>query len=270
MIIRCRKCGTKYRFDETLIEGEGAWVRCSRCQEVFYQENPLGTGGTLAEGGKEEKPAGDMRGGALAGGMPESPIEETGKEKKSGRLTPKTILAFVAVLLVISVGIFFWFLPQTGKRMLETVPGWSVVADFLGIEKSKQAAKGGIDFLGVQDTFIKNWLIGDMMVIHGNAVNRYSHPVSKIHIRAKLLDAQGRFIGETDSYCGNFFSNDDLAKMTKKEIMEKISAPPGRDIPSSGLAPAGKVPFVLVFIDPPKNAVEYVVEMVSMTSGSTK
>ncbi len=40
MIIQCRKCGTKYRFDETLIAGVGVWVRCTRCREVFYQDAP--------------------------------------------------------------------------------------------------------------------------------------------------------------------------------------------------------------------------------------
>ena len=38
MIIQCRKCDTRFRFDETLIEGDGVWVRCSRCQHVFFQE----------------------------------------------------------------------------------------------------------------------------------------------------------------------------------------------------------------------------------------
>ena len=42
MIIQCRKCETRFRFDETLIEGDGVWVRCSRCQNVFFQERPSG------------------------------------------------------------------------------------------------------------------------------------------------------------------------------------------------------------------------------------
>jgi predicted Zn finger-like uncharacterized protein len=42
MIIRCRKCDTQFRFDETVIEGDGVWVRCSRCQYVFFEERPPG------------------------------------------------------------------------------------------------------------------------------------------------------------------------------------------------------------------------------------
>lgn len=38
MIIQCRKCETRFRFDETQVEEEGFWVRCSRCRDVFFQE----------------------------------------------------------------------------------------------------------------------------------------------------------------------------------------------------------------------------------------
>jgi predicted Zn finger-like uncharacterized protein len=42
MIITCRKCETRFRFDENLMEGDGVWVRCSRCQHVFFQEKAAG------------------------------------------------------------------------------------------------------------------------------------------------------------------------------------------------------------------------------------
>jgi predicted Zn finger-like uncharacterized protein len=42
MIIQCGKCDTRFRFDESLIEGDGVWVRCSRCQHVFFQEREEG------------------------------------------------------------------------------------------------------------------------------------------------------------------------------------------------------------------------------------
>ncbi len=49
MIIQCPKCETQYRFDESLIEGEGVWVRCTRCQHVFFQPRPTGAGAELSE-----------------------------------------------------------------------------------------------------------------------------------------------------------------------------------------------------------------------------
>ncbi len=40
MIIQCRQCRTKFRFDDDLMEGDGVWMRCSHCQHVFFQDNP--------------------------------------------------------------------------------------------------------------------------------------------------------------------------------------------------------------------------------------
>jgi predicted Zn finger-like uncharacterized protein len=40
MIIQCRQCRTKFRFDDSLMEGDGVWMRCSHCQHVFFQDNP--------------------------------------------------------------------------------------------------------------------------------------------------------------------------------------------------------------------------------------
>ncbi len=52
MIIQCRKCETRFRFDEALIEGDGVWVRCSRCQNVFFQERPAGETSPLTPTGE--------------------------------------------------------------------------------------------------------------------------------------------------------------------------------------------------------------------------
>ena len=41
MIIQCRQCRIKFRFDDALMQGDGLWMRCSRCQHVFFQDNPL-------------------------------------------------------------------------------------------------------------------------------------------------------------------------------------------------------------------------------------
>jgi predicted Zn finger-like uncharacterized protein len=48
MIIQCGKCETRFRFDENLIEGDGVWVRCSRCQHVFFQGREEGRAASAA------------------------------------------------------------------------------------------------------------------------------------------------------------------------------------------------------------------------------
>ncbi len=41
MIIQCPKCETQYRFDDSEIDGDGFWVRCTRCKNVFFQPRPV-------------------------------------------------------------------------------------------------------------------------------------------------------------------------------------------------------------------------------------
>ncbi len=41
MIIQCKQCRTKFRFGDAQMEGDGLWMRCSICQHVFFQDNPL-------------------------------------------------------------------------------------------------------------------------------------------------------------------------------------------------------------------------------------
>jgi len=39
MNIECDKCKTRFRFDDALMEAEGVWLRCSRCNNVFFYKN---------------------------------------------------------------------------------------------------------------------------------------------------------------------------------------------------------------------------------------
>ncbi len=41
MIIQCRQCRTKFFFEDSMMQGDGLWMRCSRCEHVFFQDNPL-------------------------------------------------------------------------------------------------------------------------------------------------------------------------------------------------------------------------------------
>jgi predicted Zn finger-like uncharacterized protein len=260
MIVRCRKCGTRYRFDETLLEGDGEWVRCSRCQNVFFQENPAGPDVLPDLIGEEEKSAevSEAEASTLDDVIEHS---EEGDRKKKRGVSIKRILLLVAAILLIAGGLVFWFMPQAGKGVLESVPGWNRVAEFLGIEKPKMVMDGGIDFLNVRDKFVKNWLGTDIMVISGTAVNRNLYPLSKIKVRAKLLDATGQTAAQAEAYAGNLLTDEELVVMSEREIMGRLSVPEGRDVRNADIAPQGKIPFVIVLANPPKNAVEFFVEM---------
>jgi len=173
------------------------------------------------------------------------------------------IVVGIVLLLVVSAGLTVWLVPQAVKNALDIIPGGTILNRYLGIE-APHIMGGGIDFIDVKESFVNNWLIGDLMVINGTAVNRNSYPVSTIRVKANLLDIDGRFIEDAEADCGNFLSNEDLAKLTEKELAERLSFPAGNGIRNEPVAPEGMIPFTIVFIHPPKKAVEYIVETVSV------
>ncbi len=77
MIIQCRVCRTKYRFEEMLLGSEGAWVRCIRCQNVFFQHPPLSAA----------SPAEDKK-TATNGSIINSPVPELGIGVKTASAIP--------------------------------------------------------------------------------------------------------------------------------------------------------------------------------------
>jgi len=78
MIIQCRVCRTKYRCEESLLAPAGTWVRCTRCQNVFFQHPPLAAA----------LPAGDTA-PAAGGGGEEAPAPETGAAKPVEKKAPE-------------------------------------------------------------------------------------------------------------------------------------------------------------------------------------
>ncbi len=140
MIIQCKECGTKYRFDKSQISGEGIWVRCSHCKAVFFHENPLAGIAPLTDSIEpeentnekiyeenaedidrifsegeteddtqklEQEKAYDDAGEVMDN--EEVSEEETQKPRSSGR----KIAIFLILVILIAGGIYLWTSPRT-------------------------------------------------------------------------------------------------------------------------------------------------------------
>ncbi len=266
MIIRCTNCGTRFWFNEALVQGEGVWVRCSRCENVFFQENPSAP--PPAEPVEDEvadRDVGQVTEGVPGGDVMSESENEAGPTASGKGILKKTAVAVFLLLLVL--GVVVWLMPEV---LTAALPGGSYIARYFGIGSPGHPAGPGIDLVDVRDRYVKNWLAGDMMVIGGTAVNRNAYPVSKLRVKGTLLDAEGRVVAEAHSYCGNTPTDEDLTKLTVKEILDKLSLEAGSDAPNMNIAPGGRTPFITVFVDPPKTAVEYIVEVVSVEASKKK
>ena len=179
--------------------------------------------------------------------------------------TPGKITAYVAVLIVVLSGVYLSVFPQVGQHILGQMASWIPYAQYVGLDKAVGEPNGGaVDLLDVRERFLDNRMVGSLMIIQGLASNKNSHPVSAIKVRAKLLDATGDFVGESEAYCGNILSEEELLNLTEKEIRAELNNPLGKSAPNSHIAPGASIPFMVVFTNSPKKAVEFIVELAEL------
>ncbi|MFB3926102.1 MAG: zinc-ribbon domain-containing protein [Syntrophales bacterium] len=281
MIIQCNKCATRFRFDENNLEGEGIWVRCSRCRDVFFLENrnpdsPVPTETADENGGlspadvKAETKDSLEKDGPLSG-PPEEDAEEEFTDhshvdmKAAGRgglWTPGKITAYIVILVIVLGGVYLTLFPQVGKHILFKIS--PAVAKYFGLEADGiDPLGGGIDFLDVREHIIENRMAGKLLVVQGLAVNKNKYLVSRIKVRVRLIDSAGEFVGQADSYCGNLLSDEELTNLTEKEIKTEFAAPEGKSIPNSNIGPDGSIPFMTVIINPPSKT-DFIVELADL------
>jgi len=299
VIIQCKECGTKYRFDKSQISGEGIWVRCSHCKAVFFHENPLAGIAPLTDSIEpeentnekiyeenaedidrifsegeteddtqklEQEKAYDDAGEVMDN--EEVSEEETQKPRSSGR----KIAIFLILVILIAGGIYLWTSPRAIKMISNKV--LPRVEQIFGIKSSDTPDVGlhelGVDLINVKERFVKNWVAGDIMVVEGSAVNNNKCSVSNIKIRGKILDSSGNVLSEVESNCGNILTDDELKGLTEKEMMKELSNPYGREVSNAGIEPGTDIPFMLALIMPAGDASEFLVELAGIEIADNK
>jgi len=284
MIIQCKECGTKYRFDETQIGEEGVWVRCNRCGHVFRErqaadEKSINLDQIVAETVRQELPPADEQRHDAVVEEAAPPAEEKKPEeppsaepgevtfpraKKRQAWTPVRIGLYLAMLVLVLGGVYLYLFPQIGEQVLNLFYSKTPEQAIQPEKKTPPPAQaGGINFSEVRERFLKNLIVGgDILVIQGTAVNDFDYSVSNIKVKGKILDNAGKVLGETEVYAGNILTDDELVKLTDKEITDDLSKPEGSDVSNVSIAPKGKVPFMVTFINPPKEVDEFIIELV--------
>jgi len=272
MIIECEKCQTKYRFDESLMEGDGAWVRCSHCKYVFFQENSFkGEDNALFDNADDDKESTDVEVEREIGketpvfdefpeGAEEDDEEKAGRGKEKSLWTPKKALAYTLIVILVLGGVYLWFFPQTRKQILDKVSPYMSLGRLKGNSETANEKVVKVGFLNVKERYARNWILGEVLVIEGVAVNRYDYPILRVKVRGKILNESGKVLDMMESYCGNILTDEELSSLTEKEIAEKLSTPGGSSV-SNSVSPQGNIPFMIVFTNPSKEADEFIVEL---------
>ena len=281
MIIVCPKCETKFNFDEEKMETGGIWCRCCRCQKVFFYKKPLPS--TLFE---EPLPAAEVEVASYHNAVPlendmvgdgEEPAGEPVQASEPRRTeaehdaphvpgkvrnlwTPGKITAYVIVLVLVLTGVYLSIFPEVGLHLLGKTP----LGAYFGIQVPGNPAASGVELLNVRERFVENRMVGTVMVIEGFAVNKNDHPVSRLKVKAKLVDTAGEFTAESEAFCGVLLGDEELTNLTEREIRSELDRAQGRNIPNANILPEGTIPFMIVFSNAPQRTTEYIVELAGL------
>ena len=100
----------------------------------------------------------------------------------------------------------------------------------------------------------------EVFVITGKAMNTSSAGLHGVQIAGRLYDRAGNAVDEKTIYCGNVISAKVLKDLTPSElsILQKLN-PPRRFM----IEPGESSTFVIVFMDPPRNVVEFSANVVA-------
>jgi predicted Zn finger-like uncharacterized protein len=292
MIIHCKQCATKFRFKDELMAGDGIWVRCSRCGHEFFEINTRPDAITTpvkeqATGAKQQPaavpkpltpadvvspPDPPALSNPVEGISPQAAVtpvaeeeeaedEEEVERPRASFWTPGRLVAYSILVFLVIGSVYFWLNPGITRDIINFVhPGASDRA--LGPAPSAPAAAaGGINFAEVKERFTKSTASGDILVISGLAVNEYEYPVARLKLRGKILDNTGKILGEVETFAGNLLTDDELNRLTDKEVLAELQKPEGSDMPNTNIRSRASIPFMIVFMNPPKEVDEFIIEL---------
>ncbi len=156
------------------------------------------------------------------------------------------LIAVIAVVVVTVLGFFGYtmFLEDKGKVVAEA---------------------GRITVRAVNASFMKNPVIGDLLVITGEAVNGFTKPRAAIQVKGMVYGANGQVLASKSAYCGNPLTPAQLSTLSLDKIEAAMANQFGDSLANMEVAPGGAIPFVIVIAKPPAEAKDYGVEPAGST-----
>jgi predicted Zn finger-like uncharacterized protein len=99
--------------------------------------------------------------------------------------------------------------------------------------------------------------LGTLIVVEGSVVNRTRKVQSRIRVEAALKNEAGDVIVKGSSYCGTYFTADELKTMDKEDFKSIMDTASGRDLKCMEVRPGESRSFAIVFFDlPPGGAIK--------------
>jgi predicted Zn finger-like uncharacterized protein len=188
--------------------------------------------------------------------------EEEEERPRASFWTPGRLVAYSILVFLVVGSVYFWLNPGITRDVLNFVsPGAGDRVLGPSPKAATATAPGAINFGEVKERFTKSTAAGDLLVISGLAVNEYDYPVGRVRLRGKILDNTGKLLGEVETFAGNLLTDEELNRLSDKEILAELQKPEGSDMPNTGIRSRASIPFMIVFMNPPKEVDEFIIEL---------
>ena len=192
--------------------------------------------------------------------------------------TSRKSLGCLIILLVLAVGIgaaiYFrvWTymgvdladmlknVPFVGQMFMEETGGGEAAAP--GESPAERVRK--IELKNVKQYYVANEKVGNLFVVEGKAVNKFSKPKERIKVEVILYDAANNVLTSQSFLCGNVLSQFQLQVQTQKEITDGLASDVGILSNNTFIRPGASTPFMAVFFTPPEGVKEFMVKVVDV------
>lgn len=291
MIIQCRQCRTKYSFDDVLMQGDGVWMRCSRCQHVFFHDSPHSVKkpsqtsinqsfAFMQDSSSAQRDDDAYYEKMLSSGKDADVIQfldnvmdeknkyskemddVTQQDEEFDRVVPEETKGFwktwkvavwsIFVILIIPAVIYFFVFPQYGERLIK------IANIYFGTPEPEQkdVVTGQVKLQDIRQRILNNYILGQIRIVEGTAVNQADYPIARIVIKGEIIDAYAVILSERSSFAGNVLTEDELTTLSEEEILKILAQPSGRINANDKILPNGHIPFMLVFAHEPPGLIK--------------
>lgn len=150
--------------------------------------------------------------------------------------------------------------PFVGQLFMEETGGGDEAAP--GESPAERVRK--IELKNVKQYYVANEKAGNLFVVEGKAVNKFSKPKERIKVEVILYDEANNVLTSQAFLCGNVLSQFQLQVQTEKEIADGLASDVGILSNNTFIRPDSSTPFMAVFFQPPAGVKEFMVKVVDV------
>ncbi len=266
MLVQCPECKVKYNLPEEKVK-PGVKLKCTKCSHIFpleLEEDKLDLDSPedIAIPEVEEQAGVSVKSDKKI----KVDLEEEEKAPKRKKSKKKLIIWLIVLLLLLGLGSAgYIFFPQIKAKFFPEKKGEVGLSQKQIEEKVKN-----ISLENVKQYFVNNSKIGELFVIEGEAVNKFEETKELIKIKARIFDDSGKVVAEKEFLAGNTASLFQLQVLTQEELEGVLNSKIGILTNNTFVKPQGRVPFMVVFYNPPENVQEFALEVIDVKNPPEK